>query len=420
MKALLEYKFVFRFFRFIITHLLRQKFNYTCERIIPGICPYIVLANHTTNYDPLMIGLSFPGLLYYVASEHIFRWGLASRLINLLVAPIPRAKGTTEVRTVKDVYRKIKSGANVCIFAEGARTFTGETNPIPYSTGKLIKFSGASLITYRIAGGYFSSPRWAKTLRRGLMSGKVVREYAPEEIEKMSVDELNAVIQGDLYVNAYEDQKQKPVAYTGEKLAEHLENALYICPCCGGISTLKSKDDRFYCSCGLDLRYTAYGDLISQNERKLPFSTVLDWSKWQSRRIDELAVTYKEWPKDKMILSDKDQNLWLVDRATKSKLVVRGTLRLYNDRLDLDDEKGKTVAFRFEDISHMAIYSQMVLVFSTRERQTFEIKSDYPRSAIKYIALFKALKPSISPLRETGPHRTLLSGKKGLQPTMRP
>lgn len=39
---------------------------------------YIVLSNHVTDYDPLLVGVSFPGQMYFVASEHITRWDIAS------------------------------------------------------------------------------------------------------------------------------------------------------------------------------------------------------------------------------------------------------------------------------------------------------------------------------------------------------
>ena len=139
MKGLAWHRFVFRVLQIVMGPFLKRKLNYSYEKVKPSSRPYVILANHNTDYDPLLIGLAFPDHMYYVASEHIFRWGFVSKLINFLVAPIPRVKGTTEINTVMNIFKRLKAGANVCMFAEGNRSFSGETGEIPVSTGKLIK-----------------------------------------------------------------------------------------------------------------------------------------------------------------------------------------------------------------------------------------------------------------------------------------
>ncbi|NLU52010.1 MAG: 1-acyl-sn-glycerol-3-phosphate acyltransferase [Clostridiaceae bacterium] len=394
MRGFLSHKPVFSVFRFFISLFLKRKFNYEYEKYEPKNQPFIVLANHNTNYDPLMVGLSFPKLIYYVASDHIFRWGLISKIIQFLVAPIPRIKAVTEVQTVRNVLERLKEGSSVCVFAEGNRSFTGETGHIPESTGKLIKLSGVALITYRLDGGYFTSPRWAKTLRRGIMKGYVVKEYSPEELKTMTAEEINEAIKRDLYVNAYEDQLKNPVAYKGKRLAEHLETALYICPNCNGISTLKSNDNRFYCTCGLDLRYTPYGFLESLTQNPPPFKHVLGWSRWQRGKIAEIANEYINGSKDGPVISDSGQSLWKIDKANKSKLIAKGTSELYRDKLVFKGEDGTSYTFVFSKLHDMAIYSHAILIFSTTDRESFEIKSDHPRSAVKYLDLYKIFKNS--------------------------
>lgn len=396
MSALLNSPFVFKAFHFFIEKFLKYKFGYTYEKITPESKSFIVLSNHNTNYDPLMVGVSFDKLLYYVASDHIFRWGLVSSLIKFLVSPIPRIKGKREVQTAKEVLKIIKKGGNVCIFAEGNRSFTGETGYIPESTGKLIKLSGAGMITYRIDGGYFTSPRWAKTLRLGLMSGRMVKEYTASQLEKMSAEEINQIIKEDLYVNAFEEQNKNPVCYKGKRLAEHLEVALYMCPKCRRMDTLKSNDDRFGCSCGLDLKYTPYGELASRNEYQNPFATIVEWSRWQQSEIQRIADDYLLLGGDEPITSNTGQSLWRVEKARRSKLICRGTLALYKGRLVMQDDYGNQHSFDFANITDLAIYSRMVLIFSTTDQVSYEIKSDIPRSALKYVELFKRLKEQLN------------------------
>jgi len=393
MKGLRWHRFVFRALQIFLGPILKRKLNYHYEKAKPSGRPYIILANHNTDYDPFLIGMAIPDHTYFVASEHIFRWGLVSKIIHFMVAPIPRVKGTTEIYTAREILKRLKAGANVCMFAEGNRSFSGETERIFPATGKLIKRSGVNLITFRFEGGYFTSPRWSKTLRKGIMKGRVVREYSVEELKKMTWEEINSAIQNDLYVNEYEEQKKNPVEYKGKRLAEYLETALFLCPKCNGIDTLKSKDDRLFCKCGLDLKYNTYGYFVSNNDEKPPFETVLDWCRYQDGYIRDNLNRIRNMSPDEPIYTDADQTLWKADWG-KNRIIGKGTLAMYNNRLVFKSDD-KEFVFELKDITDLQIIEQTVIAFATHDRQAYEIKCDYPRNALKYRELIKYLKEGI-------------------------
>ena len=138
--------FVWRFLRLLLAPWIKHKFNYDPE-IYTGEGPYLIFANHNTDWDPLLLACALPQQTYFVASEHIFRWGLVGWVIRFLVNPIARMKGATASDTVLTVMRRLKAGANVAIFAEGNRSFNGVTGAILPSTGKLARSCGATVIT---------------------------------------------------------------------------------------------------------------------------------------------------------------------------------------------------------------------------------------------------------------------------------
>jgi hypothetical protein len=252
--------------------------------------------------------------------------------------------------------------------------------------------SGASLITYRINGGYFTSPRWGKKCRKGYMAGRKMGEYSPEKIKNMTLDELNEAIRKDLYVNAFDEQKIRMVPFHGNDIAENLEIALYLCPLCGGVGTLKSQRDQFFCSCGLRLRYTPFGLFESNGNGAPPFQSVLDWSRWQGTKIAEQSEETLRRSPDKPIFFDDAQSLWKINRANCSELQGKGKLFLFTDRLELKQEDGRLLSFPLDKIDDMAIFRSMVLMFTTSDQETFEITSDKIRSPIKYIEVYKYLK----------------------------
>ena len=81
--------------RWLLHGVVCRRFNLNAE-LCAVAGPFLVVANHATNWDPLMVAMSFPDTpLRYGASEHLFRHGFASRSLEWLVAPIPRRKAAS-------------------------------------------------------------------------------------------------------------------------------------------------------------------------------------------------------------------------------------------------------------------------------------------------------------------------------------
>ncbi|HWR24449.1 MAG TPA: lysophospholipid acyltransferase family protein [Feifaniaceae bacterium] len=377
MKNFSRHIWIYQFFRQPVKLFLKLRFGYTGAKEKPLPSPSIILANHTTNYDPLMVAASYRAHMYFVAGEHVFRTGFAGRLLRACFAPIARVKGTTDARTVMEVLKCVHAGRNVCIFAEGDRSFNGLTCDILPSTGKLVRASGAALVTYRIEGGYFASPRWSRTLRRGKVYGHEVARYSPEELKDMTNDEVNAIIKRDLYEDAYARQSVEHTRFTGKRLAEGIEAGLYLCPSCKRVQTITGKGDRFACSCGLHGRYTEYGMLEGD---ALPFSTVTQWDLWQTETFFQRAAAASN---DEPLFEDAGQRFFRL--RPDEQLLEEGTLRMYGGRFMIGDHSVK-----LSDIVNLAIHGRMTIVFSTHDGQYYELRSLIDRSAPKYEVAWRA------------------------------
>ena len=73
---------IYETFRPLLGIYLRLFFDFKCEKVKKRKENYIVLANHATDYDPLMVAYSFRRQMYFVASEHIARWGWLFKLVD--------------------------------------------------------------------------------------------------------------------------------------------------------------------------------------------------------------------------------------------------------------------------------------------------------------------------------------------------
>ena len=226
-------KIYWKILRPMVIIFLYLKFRYTFKTAKNLPEKFILLSNHNTDFDPLFVGVSFKSGMRYVASEHISRWKHAFSFVNHIFSPIMRPKGTNAASTVKEMLRALRSGDNICMFAEGARSWNGITAPVLQSTGKLVKSSKVALVTYKITGGYFTSPLWSeKGTRRGKIHGEVVNIYSADEISNMTVSQINEIIRNDLHEDAYERQINEKVKYNGRNLAVRLETMLFYCPKC--------------------------------------------------------------------------------------------------------------------------------------------------------------------------------------------
>ena len=342
--------------------------------------PCLVVANHTTDLDPIMLGVALHKThLYFVASDHIFRKAFTAKLLMFLQSPIVRLKGTTADSTALTAIRRLRKGCSVAVFAEGNRSFNGRTCAIIESTAKLARASGAGLATVRFRGGYLSSPRWSgNSRRRGRMTSELVRVIPPEELKTMKPDEIAAIIRADIYEDAYETQRQSPIAYRGRRRAEHLERVLFYCPQCGGIGTLQSRGNELSCSCGMKTTYNLYGFFEGGG---LPWDNVYDWDLAQT----EILKTRTEEAGDSPVFSDTDVVLTVSDSEKGETTLGEGGIFLFRDRMECCGR-----VFPFDRIAGMNISGPQMLEL-TSEGTHYRISSPKIRCLRKYLTGYYAV-----------------------------
>ena len=368
---------IYRFLSVLVRPVLRAKFNLSGEKL-QADGPFLLVSNHVTGWDPLLVGVCLGGRqAYFVASEHIFRLGLLTKVLRWLLAPIPRRKASTGMDTVKACLRHLHAGHNVCLFAEGEQCWDGRTGPIFPATGKLVKSSGASLVTFRLEGGYLSLPRWGKHICRGAVHGHPVGVYSPEELKKLSPQEINALIERDIAEDAWERQRQRPVRYRGKRRAEGMERALYACPGCRRIGTLRTDRDRVFCPCGFERRYTEYGFF----EPREPFETLADWDLWQRELLRARDFAHE----GDLLFQDEGLELRRIQSDHREELLALGTLRQFEDRLECADWR-----FPLPEIRSMAMVQAHLLLFSSGGNY-YQLRSSTGVNLRKYLEIWKEL-----------------------------
>ena len=384
---------VWNFFWYFTVPFFKLIYSYNCKRAPDIQGPYLVIPNHTTELDCVLVGMSFRRQMYFVASEHVYRKGWVSRLLRWSFEPIAKIKGSSDTLTVMKIIRKLRNGYNVCLFAEGNRSFDGRNFPLPPATGKLAKICGASLVTYRIEGGYLTNPRWGFGIRRGRAFGQVVNIYNPQELEKMTVEEINQAIEKDINEDAYERQAVKQIAYKGKNRALGIECAYCLCPRCRTLGKITSKGNKVMCSfCGNESDFDVYGNF----NPAFGVSNPKEWEDLQEEYLKELAESDQN--DSQPFFTDSDVTLKTVDSAHNEKDLGKGQMALYKNRFEFIPQNEKAVSLAINDIPDMSVYSRNGFVFSDSAGTHYEIKAAVKKSPLnvrKYISIWKVLRGNL-------------------------
>jgi 1-acyl-sn-glycerol-3-phosphate acyltransferase len=360
---------------------LVRNFNLTGEnhRIFDGMArPFLVLPNHTSVWDPFMVNAFVPGPIHYVVSDANFR----SRLMEFglgLVGSIPKTKVMSDLDTVKTIMQVKNGGGIVGIFPEGQNTWDGHSLPIYHSTAKLAKLLRVPVITARIAGAFLSKPRWARCRRKGAVNIRFDLAYTPDELRAIDAEEIDRKIATLLNHDEFDYNRSRGVLYRGEALAEYVERALFACPACHELSTLRSDDDLLFCTaCGHTVRYGESG-LFSQHTGSLHFDNLHDWNVWQTEHLRTRLSSYVPGKPDSPIFREEEVKVSVGYKSMPLEDYMTGAVELYADRIALVAETGETESLPINEIRGMNVQNNERLEFYSGE-DLFRFTPSDPRA----------------------------------------
>lgn len=382
MKKRLRHRLVYKLVGPIMYRILRKKFNYTHETcdLEP---PFLVFANHTLDYDPFFVASSFKDPVYFVMSDHVSSLK-TGKLIERLVSPIPITKSGVDAETVKNIFSILKQNGIVGVFPEGNKSFAGATSWIKPSTAKLARKSKVPVVLFNITGGYFSSPRWSKVKRKGHIHCFVREIITPEEIEKMSDEELYDRISSGLEVNAYAEQEKNKVQFIAENKADNIQALLYYCPKCGGFETIYGEGDNIKCkNCDLNATYNNFGYI-----ENAPFDRLDKWDEWQKQKLKE--IDFESLPEDYEITGGENWEVLVKETKFKSNSLGTFTSRLYNKYLSLKNNI-QEIKIKIADIVGTAIEGTCSIQLSTTEGTVYRLKQELNTNGLKYVNLISRL-----------------------------
>ena len=133
---------------------------------VPRTGGVLIVANHQSLLDPMLVGVRLPRPTSYLAKSELFEHKHFSWLIRSLYA-FPVRQGEGDVGAVREAIRRLQEGNALVLFPEGSRTENGELLPIEGGVGLIARKAGVPVVPCVIEGSYSVWPKGVRRFRSG-------------------------------------------------------------------------------------------------------------------------------------------------------------------------------------------------------------------------------------------------------------
>jgi 1-acyl-sn-glycerol-3-phosphate acyltransferase len=187
----LWYDFLRVVFRLIGVAFFRVRvFN---RQLIPQSGGALIVSNHQSHLDPILVGLAFNRRLNYVARDTLFGFAPFRWLIYSLDA-IPIDREGIGLGGLKESLRRLKGGEMLLIFPEGTRTRDGNVGELKPGFLALARRSKVPLLPAAVDGAFDSWPKWNMLPGVAVIHVRIAQPLSPEEMSQLDDEHLLAEV----------------------------------------------------------------------------------------------------------------------------------------------------------------------------------------------------------------------------------
>jgi 1-acyl-sn-glycerol-3-phosphate acyltransferase len=159
---------------------------------IPGRGAAMLVSNHLSHFDVLVLGILLDRPLNFVARSTLFFFPLGPFIRSCGAFPIQR--DGIGAQGLKETLRRLKSGGIVTLFPEGTRTADGELGDLKSGIALLAAKARVPILPAAIAGTFEAWPRSRPFPSSHPIHVHFGRPIPSEQVKSLPPEELNALI----------------------------------------------------------------------------------------------------------------------------------------------------------------------------------------------------------------------------------
>ena len=158
---------------------------------IPAEGGVLIVSNHQSCLDPLILSLHLRRPLNYIAKSELFENRLCAWFLRSVCNAFPVRQGRGDVRAVKETIHRLQQGHLMNIFPEGARTEDGEIAQLRGGVALIVERAQVVIVPAVIVGAFEAWPIHRRFLRPRPIS---IQFGPPMDLAGLSRDEILATI----------------------------------------------------------------------------------------------------------------------------------------------------------------------------------------------------------------------------------
>jgi 1-acyl-sn-glycerol-3-phosphate acyltransferase len=132
---------------------------------VPRTGGVLLLSNHQSFLDPVLVGVRLPRPLSYMAKSELFEVNPAFTWIIRKLGAFPVRQTGSAAGALKTAIGRLKDGHALNIFPEGSRTEDGEIGPIEGGAALVVRGAKVPVVPVVIDGSFEAWPRAFKLPR---------------------------------------------------------------------------------------------------------------------------------------------------------------------------------------------------------------------------------------------------------------
>ena len=242
------------------------------------------MGNHNSYYDLMVLEKAIlPNRCNYIVAIDGF---IGREKLLRSIGGICKRKFTNDINLLRHIKTVLNNGDIMVIYPEARYSLCGTKSIVPKSNAALAKAFKVPLVTLTTHGDHIVEPFY-NTKRKKIKGLEATLECiaTKEEVEKLSVDELDARLQKALEYDDYAWIKEKGILVKEKDRAKGLHKVLYQCPHCLTEYEMSSEGTILKCNhCGKTYEMDEHCELHAL-EGITEFPHIPDWYEWERNNV---------------------------------------------------------------------------------------------------------------------------------------